>query len=67
MLAQPARERGESAGGDTARDFTRADARSTPLSLRRYAALPSPPKGGEGGTRCTVGQLGGDISAFGHI
>jgi hypothetical protein len=48
MLAQPARERGESAGGITAPNSTLANARSAPLSLRRYASLPSPPKGGEG-------------------
>ena len=49
MLAQPARERGESAGGIAAHNSTLANARSAPLSLRRYASLPSPPKGGEGG------------------
>jgi hypothetical protein len=54
MLAQPARERGESPAAITARDSTLAHARSAPLSLRRYAALPSPPKGGEGGVGCAV-------------
>jgi hypothetical protein len=53
MLAQPARERGASAGGSftaiTTPNSTLANARSAPLSLRRSASLPSPPKGGEGG------------------
>jgi hypothetical protein len=66
MLAQPARERGESARGDTARDFTRADARSAPLSVRRYTALPSLPKGGEGGWICVDDKNREDFSLFKH-
>jgi hypothetical protein len=54
MLAKPARERGESPATIVARNLTLANARSAPLSLRRYAALPSPPKGGEGGAGCAV-------------
>lgn len=67
MLAQPARERGESTASSTARNSTLATARSAPLSLRRYASRPSPPKGGEGGAGCAVGWFGQDVSALKHI
>jgi hypothetical protein len=66
MLAQPARERGDSAGGIAARDSTLAHARSAPLSLRRYASLPSPPKGGEGGVGYAVGWFWDDANEFRH-
>jgi hypothetical protein len=57
MLAQPARERGESAGNIAARNSTFANARSAPLSLRRYASLPSPPEGSEGGRTKRDGRI----------
>jgi hypothetical protein len=59
MLAKPARERGESPAAITAPNSTLAHARSAPLSLRRYASLPSPPEGGEGGARQAIGCIGG--------